>query len=52
MILQLNLGAFSIQIYLIALQLNQPFTLNEWTSAVQAVHPTWTKKISVIVYTK
>ena len=44
MALQLTLGLFSKTIYLTALQLNQPFTLEEWTSAVQKEHPTWTKK--------
>lgn len=44
MALQLNLGLFGKTIYLTALQLNQPFTLEEWTTAVQKEHPTWTKK--------
>lgn len=42
--MQLELGLFDKAIYLIALQLNQPFTIDEWTSAVQIEHPTWTKK--------
>lgn len=42
--MQLELGLFDRKIYLIALNLNQPFTIDEWTSAVQVEHPTWTKK--------
>ncbi|ADL53673.1 hypothetical protein [Clostridium cellulovorans] len=42
--MQLELGLFDRKIYLIALELNQPFTIDDWTSAVQAEHPTWTKK--------
>lgn len=42
--MQLDLGLFDRKIYLIALELNQPFTIDDWTSAVQVEHPTWTKK--------
>lgn len=47
--MQLELGLFDRKIYLIALELNQPFTIDDWTSAVQAEHPTWTKRIYKIV---
>lgn len=42
--MQLDLGLFDIKIYLIALELDQPFTIDDWTFAVQVEHPTWTKK--------
>jgi len=42
--MQLELGLFDRKIYLIALELSQPFTIDDWTSAVQTKHPTWTKK--------
>lgn len=42
--MQLDLGLFDIKIYLIALKLSQPFTIDDWTTSVQAEHPTWTKK--------
>ena len=42
--MQFDLGLFDRKIYLIALALYQPFTLDDWTSAVQVEHPTWTKK--------
>ena len=42
--MQLELGLFSKKIYLISLELNQPFTIDDWTNAVQVEHPTWTKK--------
>lgn len=42
--LKINLGIFGKITYLIALQLNQPFTLDELTLAVQTLHPTWTQK--------
>jgi len=42
--MQFDLGIFDRKIYLIALELKQPFTLDDWVSAVQVEHPTWTKK--------
>ncbi len=45
MALQINLGTFSKIIYLIFLELNQPFTFDECLAAVQSVQPACTKKI-------
>lgn len=42
--MQFDLGLFGQEIYFISLALKQPFTLDDWTAAVQAKHPTWTKK--------
>lgn len=42
--MKLELGAFTQKIYLLALRLEQPFTIEQLTSAIQATHPKWTTK--------
>lgn len=42
--MKLELGAFTQKVYLLALQLEQPFTVEQLTSTIQVAHPKWTTK--------